>query len=127
MANQDSFIEVNMFSLSGKNALVTGGCSGIGLAVVKRFLAAGARVMAADLRRSAEFDATDAEFVEIDVADEARVQDAFTEAEARLGKLDIIVNNAGIGLEEGPISETDIAVFQKTLDENLNGVLFVLK
>lgn len=38
-----------MFSLSGKTALVTGGCSGIGLAIVDRFMAAGAQVIAADL------------------------------------------------------------------------------
>lgn len=116
-----------MFSLSGKNVLVTGGCSGIGLAVVKRFLAAGARVIAADLRTTKEFNLTDAEFVEINVADEARVRDAFSEAEAKLGKLDIIVNNAGIGLEEGTIEKTDIAVFKKTLDVNVTGVLFGLK
>ena len=116
-----------MFSLSGKNALVTGACSGIGLAVVRRFLAAGARVIGTDLRTTPEFDSTGVDFIEMDVADEAQVSEGFVRAGAKLGKLDVIVNNAGIGLEEKPIIETDIEVFKKTLDVNLNGVLFGLK
>jgi len=116
-----------MFSLTGKNALVTGGCSGIGLAVVRRFLAAGARVIAADLKTSTEFEATGAGFVVVDVTDEARVAAAFAEAQQRLGKLDIVVNNAGIALEEGPIVETNVEAFDRILAVNLKGVLFGLK
>lgn len=116
-----------MFSLSGKNALVTGGGSGIGLAVVQRFLAAGAHVIVADLRVTPEFKESDAEFVKLDVTDEAAVAHAFGFAEAQLGKLDIVVNNAGIGLEEKRIVDADIDVFEKTLQVNLKGVLFGLK
>ncbi len=123
-----------MFSLAGKNALVTGGCNGIGLAVVKRFLAAGARVIAADLRVSEEFEQTGAGFIEINVANEARVAAAFVEAEAKLGKLDVVVNNAGIGLEEGPIVEANIEAFSEFVEylyinwasSNLN-ILFIVK
>lgn len=116
-----------MFDLSGKKALVTGGCSGIGLAIVKRFMAAGASVMAADLRSTAEFNSTGAAFVEIDVADEERVAAAFAEAEAQLGKLDILVNNAGIALDTGPITDTDLALFEKTQDVNLKGIFLGMK
>lgn len=116
-----------MFSLVGKKALVTGGCSGIGLAVVQRFLAAGAQVVAADLKTTPAFEQTGADFIEINVAEEQNVVAAFAEAERRLGKLDILVNNAGIGLEEGPIVEADVAAFDKTLAVNLKGVLFGLK
>lgn len=116
-----------MFSLSGKNALVTGGCSGIGLAIVRRFLAAGARVIAADLRSTPEFESTGAAFVEIDVADEERVAAAFADAEARLGKLDILVNNAGVALDTGPVSDTDLALYEKTQEVNLKGVFLGVK
>ena len=116
-----------MFSLSEKTALVTGGCSGIGLAVVRRFIAAGAQVIAADLSTTAEFDNTGAAFVELDVSDEDRVAQVFSDVEIDFGKLDILVNNAGIGLEEGPLIQADIDAFQKTLAVNLNGVLYGLK
>ena len=59
-----------MFSLSGKIALVTGGCSGIGLAIVARFMAAGAQVIAADLATTPAFDKNGASFVALDVTDE---------------------------------------------------------
>jgi NAD(P)-dependent dehydrogenase (short-subunit alcohol dehydrogenase family) len=116
-----------MFSLSGKIALVTGGCSGIGLAIVARFMAAGAQVIAADLATTPAFDKNGASFVALDVTDEDRLARVFAEVEENFGKLDILVNNAGIGLEEGPLIEADIGAFQKTLAVNLNGVLFGLK
>lgn len=117
----------SMFSLSGKTALVTGGCSGIGLAIVKRFSAAGASVISADLSTTSEFGSTGAAFAELDVTDEDRVAQVLADVEADFGKLDILVNNAGIGLEEGPLTETDLDAFQKTLAVNLYGVLYGLK
>lgn len=116
-----------MFSLSGKNALVTGGCSGIGLAIVQRFLAAGANVIALDLRITDEFKQSGAQFLPLDVSNELQVAEVFSLAQSKLGKIDILVNNAGIGLEEGPIAESDPNVFDKTLNVNLKGVLFGLK
>ena len=70
-----------MFSLSGKIALVTGGCSGIGLAIVGRFIAAGAQVIAADLATTPAFEKTGAAFVALDVTDEDRLAKIFTEVE----------------------------------------------
>ena len=116
-----------MFSLTGKNALVTGGGSGIGLAVVRRFIAAGARVIAADLNLSPDLQDSGAHFVTLDVSCEQSVERVFAEVQTRFGKLDILVNNAGIGLDEGPIVDADMDAFQKTMAVNLNGVLFGLK
>lgn len=106
---------------------MTGGCSGIGLATVQRFVAAGATVIAADLRTTAEFDQLGVEFLQLDVAVENQVAKVFYEAREKLGLLDILVNNAGIGLHEEPISETNIDTFDKVLSVNLKGVLFGLK
>ena len=86
-----------MFSLDGKNAFVTGGASGIGLAVAERYLAAGASVVIGDLTDGTEAARTiGATSLILDVSDERSVQVAFDEAAALLGKLDIVVNNAGI-------------------------------
>jgi NAD(P)-dependent dehydrogenase (short-subunit alcohol dehydrogenase family) len=116
-----------MFSLAGKVALVTGGASGIGLAVVQRYLAAGAQVFAADLRNSEALSATAAEFVALDVSDEQQVCAQFAEVAQRAGGLDVVVNNAGIALEEGALAAADIEAFRRTLAVNLDGVLFGLK
>ncbi len=116
-----------MFSLTGKTALVTGGSSGIGLAVVRRFVAAGASVIVADLATTPALEQTGAAFSALDVTDEKRVAETFEAVEAKSGKLDILVNNAGIALQEGPLDETDIGVLQRTLEVNLLGVLFGLK
>lgn len=120
-------ISTDLFSLAGKVALVTGGCSGIGLAVVNRFLVAGATVIAADLSTTAEFDKTGTSFVPLDVTIENRVAQVFDEVEATFGKLDILVNNAGIALEEGPLEDIDIDAFSRIFAVNLQGVLYGLK
>ncbi len=116
-----------VFSLAGKNALITGGCSGIGLAIVKRFISAGAQVMAADLRVTPEFEATGAQFVETNVAVEDLVAAAFSEAETKMGKLDILVNNAGIAMDTGPVTDTDLSQYQKYQDVNLQGIFLGMK
>ncbi|WP_435211517.1 SDR family NAD(P)-dependent oxidoreductase [Luminiphilus sp. nBUS_16] len=116
-----------MFALTGKNALVTGGSSGIGLAVVKRFIAAGAQVIAADLNLSPKLRDSGAHFVALDVSCEESLERVFAEVESRFGKLDILVNNAGVGLDEGPIVDADTNAFHKTMAVNLNGVLYGLK
>ena len=117
----------SLFSLAGKRALVTGGSSGIGLAIVNRFLAAGANVVAADLVASEALGRTTASFVSLDVTLEDRVARVFEEVEASFGKLDVLVNNAGIALQEGPIHQIEVDLFNRTLEVNLLGVLHGLK
>src|SRR5580658_9111168 len=75
------------FSLQGKTAIVTGGASGIGLAIVKRLIAAGARVLAAD-RRLAGADiakAAGAEFFQADVSQEEQIAAMFDAAKTGFG------------------------------------------
>jgi 3-hydroxybutyrate dehydrogenase len=87
--------------LSNKTALITGAAGGIGKAIAKRFIQAGAKVAIADLKGdAARSTATDigpnAYAVEMDVTDEASVNAGIAQAITHFGKLDILVSNAGV-------------------------------
>ena len=114
------------FRLDGKQALVTGGASGIGEATVRAFAAAGARVIIADLD-SERADSLCRELsgvsaVSLDIADEAAVTRVFEAIPA----LDLLVNNAGIGFVGG-IEETPLADFQKLFRVNVEGTFLVTR
>src|ERR1017187_5806619 len=98
------------FRLDGKTAMVTGGASGIGEAVVRAFSAAGASVLIVDIdlprAEALATQLTGAAALACDITDEQTVQHIF----AALPKLDILVNNAGIGLVGG-IEETSLDDF----------------
>jgi 3alpha(or 20beta)-hydroxysteroid dehydrogenase len=87
-----------MFSLDGKVAIVTGAASGIGLATTRRFAAAGATVVLADITDAA---ATAAElhghYFRADVSDEEQVKALMTSAASIKGTIDICINNVGVG------------------------------
>jgi len=112
-----------MFSLKGLNALITGGTAGIGLATARRFVAAGAKVAIVGRRDAASLaEELRGEFLRADVADEHQLRACFEEAEARMGKLDIVMNNAGIDNSGPTIAEQSADEFQRILDINLKAV-----
>jgi len=105
-----------MFSLNGKVAFITGGTSGIGAAVARRFIEAGAKVAIVG-RRNGEALANEigAIFIRADVTDENQVIEALAETERQLGKIDILVNNAGVQ-DTGPsIEEHSMEAFDKNV------------
>ena len=112
--------------LAGKVAVVTGGLSGIGAAIAVRLAAEGARVVAADLSAhdhvvqngAAALDGI--EPAPLDVADEASVAKCFLEVVTRHGRLDILVNSAGIG-RDIPFLDTPAAEFDRLIAVNLRG------
>jgi NAD(P)-dependent dehydrogenase (short-subunit alcohol dehydrogenase family) len=118
-----------MFSLTGKNAYVTGGASGIGRAVAEIFIEHGAKVVIADIVEAsvvaAEMGAT---AVHCNVAEEASVAESLSKATASLGgKLDIVVLNAGVG-DVGPtLVETEQSLIEKVTKINHWGVLYGMK
>src|SRR5260221_9891019 len=87
-----------MFPRGTRTAIVTGGASGIGLAIVQRFRSAGALVLIADRRAAGAEIAKSigAEFLQTDVACEEQVAAMFDAARTRFGRVDILVNNARI-------------------------------
>jgi 3-oxoacyl-[acyl-carrier protein] reductase len=99
--------------LEGKRAVVTGGASGIGLAIAQAFATEGAHVTIAD--RAAA--------MPVDVANEAEVTNLFAEI-AKQGGIDILVNCAGILIEK-PLLETSVEDFDRLMGVNLKGVFLV--
>jgi len=112
-----------MREFDGLVAIVTGGGSGIGLATARMLAARGARVAALDLRPPDEDPLLG---VETDVAGQASVDRAVATVVERLGGLDIVVNNAGIGAQ-GTVDENDDDEWHRVLDVNVLGMVRVLR
>ena len=114
------------FRLDGLTALVTGGASGIGEAICRRFTWSGASVIIADVdkARAAKLSAElpGSSVLQLDIADEDAVNQAF----AALPRLDILVNNAGIGLV-GSVEETSTEDFRRLYRVNVEGTFFVTR
>ena len=116
-------------------AIVTGGASGIGLAIAKALLGDGWKVIIADLAQG-PLDAARAELeplranatksVIMDVADEASVIAALDGCEDGFGPVRGLVNSAGIG-RDTPFVDTSVEVFRKVLDINLTGTFIVAR
>ena len=111
--------------LSGKTAFVTGGAGGIGAAICARFAAEGAKVVAADLQNPGGL-APGVEFVEFDVTDEDRVIATFEDLANRWEQLDILVNAAGIEIEE-TIENTTLEQWNRIFAINVTGTFLTSK
>ncbi len=114
----------------GQVALVTGGASGIGRATVDRFVAEGARVAVWDLdaKRLDTLATVHGERVlaqRVDVTDDARVGEAMAEAARHFGRLDILVNGAGIVGDNGPFWDTPRAAWDRIFAINVTAPLVV--
>jgi len=118
-----------LYSLKDKNAVITGGTSGIGLATAKNFIENGANVTITGRRDSGEQIATDigASFIRCDATDEQQVRESFASIEASAGKIDILVVNAGTADDEGSIADYDSSDMKRLMDINFNGVFYALK
>jgi NAD(P)-dependent dehydrogenase (short-subunit alcohol dehydrogenase family) len=117
------------FGLQGKVALVTGGASGIGAAIAETFAGKGAQVAVVDLDQAAA-DAKASELGEdsssygCDVSDPASVQSAVDAVMQRYGRVDVLVNSAGVAIL-APAEDLEVRAFDITIDVNLKGTFLV--
>jgi len=112
-----------MGRLDGLRGVVTGGASGIGLAVALAFVREGARVAVLDRSPEPPPDLAgleDVTYLAADVTDDAGVRAAVTSAAEALGGIDLLVNNAGIGAQ-GAVTDNDDAEWHRVLDVNVVG------
>ena len=109
---------------SGLVAIVTGGASGIGAAIADRLQQGGARVAVFDLQPDAAAHADLA--VAVDVADDASVRAGVERVAAELGRIDIVVNNAGIGAQ-GTIEANSDEEWHRVFDINVLGMMRVAR
>ena len=120
--------------LTGKVAIITGGASGIGLATAKAFLDKGGKVVIADYNEEGGKQAEkklkqgDAEvaFVYVDVASEESVEKLVAATVERYGRVDIMINNAGVGVR-GVTHELTYDDYHKIISINQDGVFFGAK
>jgi len=120
-----------MPNLTGKVAIVTGSTRGIGLAIAQRMVNEGASVVvsartAAEVAAVAEGLGDRAIGIVCDVADPEACQRLVDEAVERLGRLDVLVNNAGFGIFK-PIGEMTVDEWRRQIDVNLGGVFYLSK
>ncbi|KRB73566.1 SDR family oxidoreductase [Noviherbaspirillum sp. Root189] len=122
----------NLFDLSGKIALVTGASRGIGESIAKTLAAYGAHVIVSS--RKVESCETvvaairdaggSAEAMACHIGEMAQIEAVFAAIGEKHGRLDILVNNAATNPYFGPIVDTDLSSFQKTLDVNIRGYFY---
>lgn len=121
--------------LNNKRALVTGGSSGIGEAIVRRFVQEGASVLIADISEkqgnelALELDPSGKRviFRKTNVADSESYQAAINEAAEAFGGLDVLVNNAGIVEQDVLLEDESVEEWNRVLGVNLHGTFFGCK
>jgi NAD(P)-dependent dehydrogenase (short-subunit alcohol dehydrogenase family) len=110
--------------LEDKVCVITGSASGIGAESARLFAAEGATVVGIDLSTEAEGDLT----IEADVSDEEQVAAAFRQAGEEMGRIDVLMNNAGINpTDDGSVLKTDLETWQRVQDVNLRSVFLCCK
>jgi 2-dehydro-3-deoxy-D-gluconate 5-dehydrogenase len=122
---------MNLFSLRDRVALVTGGNGGIGLGMADGLARAGARVVlsgrdkakAESALASLRARGTDANFIEADVTDESACRAVVASAVEKFGRLDVLVNNAGINIRKRP-EDISASEWHAVIDTNLSAALF---
>ena len=120
---------MNKINLENRVAIVTGGAQGFGLAITKRFIESGAKVLIWD--KDAEYlnkvDLKNTQKIEVDVSNYKSVENAFAESLTHENKIDILINNAGIAGPNFKTWDYPLEEWQKVIDIDLSGVFYCCK
>ena len=120
---------MNKINLENRVAIVTGGAQGFGLAITKRFVESGARVLIWD--KDTEYlnkvDLKNTQKIEVDVSNYKSVENAFAESLTHENKIDILINNAGIAGPNFKTWDYPLEEWQKVIDIDLTGVFYCCK
>ena len=120
---------MNKINLENRVAIVTGGAQGFGLAITKRFIESGARVLIWD--KDTEYlnkvDLKNTQKIEVDVSNYKSVKNAFAESLTHENKIDILINNAGIAGPNFKTWDYPLEEWQKVIDIDLSGVFYCCK
>ncbi|MGQ7944347.1 gluconate 5-dehydrogenase [Flavobacterium sp. WC2509] len=128
-------MSINLFDLTGKTALVTGGVHGLGMAMAKGLGHAGAKIVINDRSSQVALDNAVAEYKSVgidaygyifDVTDETAVITNINKIEAEVGPIDILINNAGI-IKRTPIIEMEVEDFAEVIKVDLISPFIVSK
>lgn len=129
LVSPDNASVAELVDLTGRRAFVTGGGKGIGAAIARRLVEAGAEVTVGDIDPAAERSADEigALFVPCDVTSANDVAAAIRSASGDEGRLDMLVNNAGIFPTTGPMIEADDDFVSRMLDVNVRSTFSVAR
>ena len=120
---------MNKINLENRVAIVTGGAQGFGLAITKRFIESGAKVLIWD--KDTEYlnkvDLKNTHKIEVDVSNYKSVENAFAESLTHENKIDILINNAGIAGPNFKTWDYPLEEWQKVIDIDLTGVFYCCK
>jgi NAD(P)-dependent dehydrogenase (short-subunit alcohol dehydrogenase family) len=114
-------VSAELAGLDSRGAIVTGGANGIGAAIACRLRDAGARVLVLDVE-----DAGDLPALRVDLADTDAVIAAAASARSRLGRVDVLVNCAGIS-SDGFLTELDLTEYHRVLAVNLHAPVLLMR
>ena len=120
---------MNKINLENRVAIVTGGAQGFGLAITKRFIESGAKVLIWD--KDTEYlnkvDLKNTQKIEVDVSNYKSIENAFAESLKYEKKIDILINNAGIAGPNFKTWDYPLEEWQKVIDIDLSGVFYCCK
>jgi len=124
---------MNNFDLKNRVAIITGGAQGFGLAISKRIIQSGGKVVIWDIDESAiksalnEISSENLSFKKVDVTNFVEIEKALLETENDLGKIDIFVNNAGITGMNAKVWDYPLDEWKKVIELDLNSTFYCCK
>ena len=124
---------MNNFDLKNRVAIITGGAQGFGLAISKRIIQSGGKVVIWDIDENAvetalkEINSNDLSFKKVDVTNFEAIEKALLETENELGKIDVFVNNAGVTGMNAKVWDYPLDEWKKVIELDLNSTFYCCK